>query len=45
VAQDQADGVAAGVTGTPTFYLNGEKIDGAIPFSTFQDIVKAFLAE
>lgn len=45
VAQDLADGVAAGVTGTPTFYLNGEKIEGAVPFSTFSDIVDAFLAE
>ncbi|MFZ2681613.1 MAG: DsbA family protein [Patescibacteria group bacterium] len=45
VAQDLADGVAAGVTGTPTFFLNGEKIDGAVPFSTFKEIVEAFLAE
>lgn len=45
VAQDLADGVAAGVTGTPTFFFNGEKIEGAIPFSTFTDIINAFLAE
>lgn len=45
VAQDLADGVAAGVEGTPTFFMNGEKIDGAIPFSTFKDIVDAFLTE
>lgn len=45
VAQDLADGVAAGVTGTPTFFMNGEKIDGAIPFATFKDIVNAFLVE
>ncbi|MEK7183506.1 MAG: thioredoxin domain-containing protein [Patescibacteria group bacterium] len=43
VAQDLADGVAAGVAGTPTFFMNGEKIDGAIPFSAFKDIVNAFL--
>lgn len=45
VAQDLSDGVAAGVTGTPTFFLNGQKIEGAIPFSTFTEIVEAFLAE
>ena len=44
VAQDLADGVAAGVTGTPTFFMNGERIDGAIPFSTFKDIVQAFIS-
>jgi len=43
VAQDLADGVAAGVSGTPTFFMNGEKIDGAIPFLTFKDIVNAFI--
>lgn len=45
VAQDLADGVAAGVTGTPTFYFNGEKIEGAVPFSTFTEIVDAFLSK
>lgn len=45
VAQDIADGVAAGVTGTPTFYLNGEKIEGAVPFATFVDLVHVFLGE
>ena len=45
VAQDLSDGVAAGVTGTPTFFFNGEKIEGAIPFSTFTEIIDAFLAE
>lgn len=45
VAQDLADGVAAGVTGTPTFFFNGQKIEGAIPFSTFTEIVEAFLTE
>ena len=45
VKQDLTDGVAAGVTGTPTFFLNGEKIDGAVPFNTFKEIVDAFIAE
>jgi protein-disulfide isomerase len=44
VAADLADGVAAGVVGTPTFFFNGQKIEGAIPFSTYNDLIHAFLA-
>ena len=36
-------GVAAGVTGTPTFFINGQKIIGAQPFSAFQTIIEAKL--
>ena len=43
VAGDLADGVAAGVVGTPTFFFNGQKIEGSIPFSTFNDLIHAFL--
>lgn len=45
VAQDIADGVAAGVVGTPTFFLNGQKIEGAIPFATFKSLVDVFLSQ
>ena len=53
VAQDYQDGTAAGVTGTPAFYLtytvNGETqhklIAGAYPFSEFQTQFDAALAE
>jgi protein-disulfide isomerase len=53
VQQDLKDGQAAGVTGTPGFILtytvNGEtktkKIDGAQPFSTFQQEIEAALTE
>jgi protein-disulfide isomerase len=51
--QDESDGTAAGVTGTPGFYLtytvNGETrhklIAGAYPFSEFQTQFDAALAE
>lgn len=43
--EDLADGVDAGVTGTPTFFVNGEKIEGAIPFDLFVKIIEAFLAK
>ncbi len=42
VQGDLADGYAAKVVGTPTFFINGEKIEGAIPFDTFVQIVQAF---
>jgi protein-disulfide isomerase len=42
VQADLADGYAAGVKGTPTFFINGEKIEGAIPFDIFLQIVQAF---
>lgn len=41
--QDLADGYAAEVRGTPTFFVNGEKIEGAVPYDLFKNIVEAFL--
>ncbi len=43
VADDLRDGASAGVTGTPTFFFNGVKVEGSIPFSIFNDIVHALL--
>lgn len=53
VQQDAQDGQAANVTGTPgfiiTYTVNGEtktdRIDGAVPFSTFQQKLEAALNE
>jgi len=42
VAKDLADGLAAGVYGTPTFFLNGVRVEGAIPEDIFTSIVEAF---
>ncbi len=44
VNQDYADGIAAGVTGTPSFQVNGKLITGAQPFSVFQQEIEAALA-
>lgn len=41
VQQDVDDGVAAGVRGTPTFFLNGRRVEGAIPRDTLEEIFKA----
>lgn len=43
VNDDFNDGSAAGVDGTPTFFINGTKIVGAQPFSNFQQIIDAEL--
>lgn len=36
---DFADGGAVGVSGTPTFYINGRQLVGAMPFASFQAII------
>lgn len=40
-ASDGADGAALGVTGTPTFFFNGQKVEGSIPFTIFTQIIDA----
>ncbi|MFH1587007.1 MAG: thioredoxin domain-containing protein [Candidatus Diapherotrites archaeon] len=44
VSADFAAGQAAGVSGTPTFFINGQKIVGAQPFSAFKAIIDAELS-
>jgi protein-disulfide isomerase len=34
------EGLARGITGTPTFYINGRQIVGALPFEEFQKIIE-----
>jgi thiol-disulfide isomerase/thioredoxin len=41
VADDTSDGANAGVVGTPTFFFNGQKVEGSIPFTIFNQIVDA----
>lgn len=40
VAQDFSDGLAAGVRGTPTFFINGRKVEGAIPLDVWERILQ-----
>jgi protein-disulfide isomerase len=53
---DSADGAAAvqadvsdaneyGITSTPTFFVNGQRLEGALPFSQFRAEIDAALAE
>lgn len=43
VKKDFADGQKYGVTGTPAFFINGEKIVGAQPFEAFKQIIDSKL--
>jgi protein-disulfide isomerase len=44
VQKDMSDGQAAGVSGTPSFYVNGKQLVGAQPFNMFQETIDAELA-
>lgn len=40
IDDDVADGIASGVQGTPTIFVNGKKIEGAIPYSFLKKIIE-----
>jgi len=44
VNRDVQDGARLGVTGTPTFFINGRQLVGAQPFTAFQKIIDGELA-
>lgn len=39
VKKDQSDGESVGVSGTPTFFINGHKLVGAKPYQEFKKII------
>ncbi len=43
IQNDIQDGQAAGVSGTPTFFINGNKVVGAQPYSVFEQAIDAAL--
>ncbi len=45
VEKDYQDGQSYGVTGTPAFFINGQLVSGAQPFSAFQQVIDAAIAE
>lgn len=45
VAKDMRDGQAAGVNSTPSFFVNGQPLSGAVPYERFQELVEAALAQ
>ncbi len=44
VQNDIQEGSAAGVQGTPSFFINGKQLSGAQPFAAFQQAIDAELA-
>lgn len=40
IAEDREDGITAGVRGTPTFFLNGVRIEGSIPYTVLRQLVE-----
>lgn len=44
IQADMAAGAAIGAGGTPTSFINGKKIVGALPFESFKQIIDAELA-
>lgn len=45
IDEDTAAGSAVGVSGTPTFYINGKQLVGAQPFASFKTAIDAALAK
>jgi len=45
VLKDQSDGQAAGVSGTPTFYINGVQVVGAQPYDAFKQVIDSELSK
>lgn len=43
VEKDLDEGRALGVTGTPTFFINGRRLVGAHPVETFREVVREAL--
>jgi protein-disulfide isomerase len=43
VSGDTTAGNNAGVSGTPTVFINGQKVVGAQPFSAFESIIESAL--
>ncbi len=44
IQRDVSDGLAAGVRGTPTFFLNGNRIEGAIPKAAFESLILRYVS-
>ncbi|MBO5752878.1 MAG: DsbA family protein, partial [Proteobacteria bacterium] len=45
VEKETAEGKNAGISGTPTFVINGKKVVGAQPFDNFKKEIDAILAK
>ena len=44
IQADMRAGMQLGANGTPTFFINGKRLVGAMPFDSFKQIIDAELA-
>ena len=44
IQKDSAEGMKVGANGTPTFFINGQKVEGAQPFENFKAVIDKELA-
>jgi protein-disulfide isomerase len=45
IQKDSAEGMKVGANGTPTFFINGNKVEGAQPFDAFKAVIDRELAK
>ena len=45
VRDDMQDGQSVGVTSTPSFFINGQPLSGAVPYEHFRELVEAALVQ
>jgi len=45
IEEDYQAGIEVGVTGTPNFFVNGEQIDGLVPFASWEELILAAKSE
>jgi predicted DsbA family dithiol-disulfide isomerase len=45
VQADMAEAMAAGITGTPAFVINGHLVSGALPYEVFEQAVETLIAD
>ncbi len=45
IAQDKARGQSMGITSTPSFLIDGQLVQGALPFSEFEKVIEAELTK
>jgi len=44
IQKDLQEGKKLGISGTPTFFINGTRVVGAVPFDTFKQVIERELA-
>jgi len=45
ILEDRDEGMKLGVRGTPTFFINGKKISGALPYEEFARVIREVSAQ